>query len=148
MSQFKFRLESLVKLRQEDRQQRRVELAEAYKADGILARQADLVALEITDMRKRCLAAASPGHVNVDRLVEIQRFEQFLRAKASGLSERKTRLVEEIEKRRLALVEADRQVRVLEKLRERQLETHRTYELKREVAMLDEVAISHPRGPE
>lgn len=148
MSQFKFRLESLVKLRQEDRQQRRVELAEAYKADGILARQADLVALEITDMRKRCLAAASPGHVNVDRLVEIQRFEQFLRAKASGLSERKTRLVEEIEKRRLALVEADRQVRVLEKLRERQLETHRTYELKREVAMLDEVAISHRRGPE
>ena len=148
MSQFKFRLESLVKLRQEDRQQRRVELAEAYKADGILAKQCGLVALEITDMRKQCVAAASPGYVNVDRLVEIQRFEQFLRTKAQRLDERKSRLVEENEKRRMALVEADRQVRVLEKLRERQLETHRTDELRREVAMLDEVAISHRRGPE
>ncbi len=148
MSQFKFRLESLVKIRQEDRQQRRFELAEAYQADGILAKQADLVTLEITDMRKRCLAAASPGHVDVDRLVAIQRFEQFLRAKAEGLTQRKSRLSEEIEKRRLALVEADRQLRVLEKLRERQLEAHRKGELRREFKTLDEVAISHRRGPE
>ncbi len=137
-----------MKLRQEDRQQRRFELAEAYKADGILARQADLVSLEIADMRKRCLVAASPGQVDVDRLVAIQRFEQFLRAKAVGLTERKSRLSEEIEKRRLALVEADRQVRVLEKLRERQLEAHRTKELRREVKRLDEVAISQWRGAE
>ncbi len=39
-----------MKLRQEDRQQRRFELAEAYQADGILAKQADLVTLEITDI--------------------------------------------------------------------------------------------------
>jgi flagellar export protein FliJ len=148
MSQFKFRLESLMKLRQEDRQQRRFELAEAYKADGILASQADLVTLEITDMRKRCLAAASPGHIDVDRLVAIQRFEQFLIAKSEGLRQRKSRLVEETERRRLALVEADRQVRVLEKLRKRQLAAHRIEELRREVKTLDEIAISHRRGPE
>ncbi|MDP6467787.1 MAG: flagellar FliJ family protein [Pirellulaceae bacterium] len=148
MSQFKFRLETLMKLRQADRQQRRAELAETYRADGILARQADLVTLEISEMRKRCLAAASPGRVDVDRLVAIQRFEQVLRAKARVLTQRKSRLIEEIEKRRLALVEADRQVRVLEKLRDRQLETHRTDELRREVKTLDEVALSHRRGPE
>ncbi|MDP6058158.1 MAG: flagellar FliJ family protein, partial [Pirellulaceae bacterium] len=95
-----------------------------------------------------CLAAASPGRVDVDRLVAIQRFEQVLRAKARALTQRKSRLIEEIEKRRLALVEADRQVCVLEKLRDRQLETHRTDELRREVKTLDEVALSHRRGSE
>ncbi len=146
MSQFKFRLESLVKLRQEERHQRRAELAEAYKADEILGREADIVTLEITDMRKRCVAAASPGDIDVDRLVAIQRFERVLQTRAMGLTERKLRLNEEIEKRRLALVEADRQVRVLEKLRERQSETHRTDELRREVKTLDEVAINRWRG--
>ncbi len=146
MSQFKFRLEALVRLREEERHQRRAALAEAYKADGILTKEADIVAVEITDMRKRCLAATSPGRVNVDRLIAIQRFERVLGAKAQGLTQRQSRLAEEIEKRRLALVEADRQVRVLEKLRERKLETHRTDELRREVKRLDEVAISHRRS--
>ena len=137
-----------MKLRKEDRQQRRAELAEAHRADGILARRADLVTLEIKEMRKRCLAAASPGRVDVDRLIAIQRFEQVLQAKAEGLTQRKSRLIEEIEKRRLAVVEADRLVRVLENLRDRQLETHQTDELRREVKMLDEVALSRRRGPE
>ena len=45
----------------------------------------------------------------------------------------------EIERRRQALVEADREVRVLEKLRERQLEQHRREEELRETKRLDEV---------
>jgi flagellar export protein FliJ len=47
----------------------------------------------------------------------------------------------EVERRRLALVEADRQIRVLEKLREKQEEAYRTDELRREQQMLDEQAI-------
>ena len=46
----------------------------------------------------------------------------------------------EIERRRQALVEADREVRVLEKLRQRQAEQHRRDEDLREVKRLDEVA--------
>jgi flagellar export protein FliJ len=40
----------------------------------------------------------------------------------------------------VALIEADREVRVLEKLRERQLEQHRESESRREVRQIDEVA--------
>ncbi len=46
----------------------------------------------------------------------------------------------EIERRRQALVEADREVRVLEKLRERQAEQHRREEDLQEAKRLDEVA--------
>ena len=46
----------------------------------------------------------------------------------------------EIERRRQALVEADREVRVLEKLRQRQAEQHRREEELREAKRLDEVA--------
>lgn len=129
-----------MKLRKADRQQRRAELAEAYRADELLAKQVDLVILEINEIRKRSLAAASPGRVDVDRLIATQRYEQVLRAKSQGFARQQSRITAEIEKRRLALVEADRQVRVLEKLRDRQLETHRTDELRREVKTLDEVA--------
>jgi len=146
MSQFKFRLDSLMKLRQSVRQQRREELAEAYRADEILAKQTDLVTLEIREMRKRTLAAASPGFVDVDRLMATQRYEQVLRAKALAFVQQKERLNAEIEKRRLALVEADRQVRILEKLRDRRLDDHRTEELRREVKTVDEVVSHRQRG--
>jgi flagellar export protein FliJ len=46
----------------------------------------------------------------------------------------------EIERRREVLVEADRDVRVLEKLREKQTERHRYEENRREIRQLDEVA--------
>lgn len=137
-----------MKLRQADRQQRRAELAEAYRADEFLAQQVDLVHLEINEMRNRSLAAAAPGRVDVDRLIATQRYEQVLRSKSQGLVQRQTRLAQEIEKRRLALVEADRQVRILEKLRDRKKEAHQADELRREVNTLDEVALTQRRSKE
>ena len=135
-----------MKLRLADRQQRRAELAEAYRADEILARQLDLLTLEIDQTRKRSLAAAAPGHVDVDRLIAAQRYEHVLRARSEGLTRQGTRLSEEIEKRRAALVEADRQVRILEKLRDRQMEADRVDGIRREAKELDEVAHNRREG--
>jgi flagellar FliJ protein len=47
----------------------------------------------------------------------------------------------EIEKRREALVDADRDVRSLEQLREAQLERHREEQERRQMKVLDEVAL-------
>ena len=47
----------------------------------------------------------------------------------------------EVERRRLALVEADRDVRVLEKLRERQRERHQAAAALEDVKALDEIAL-------
>ncbi len=82
----------------------------------------------------------SPGGVDIDRLVEAQRYELVTRAQQGKIAQQRETVAGEIERRRQALVEADREVRVLEKLRERQVEQHRREEEVREARRLDEVA--------
>jgi flagellar export protein FliJ len=54
----------------------------------------------------------------------------------------------EVDRRRQSLVEADREVKVLEKLREQQLARHNTEQAKREIKQLDAVAIQLAIGKE
>jgi flagellar export protein FliJ len=49
-------------------------------------------------------------------------------------------VAQEVERRRLALVEADRQVRVLEKLREKKHEEYVRQEERRDQRLMDELA--------
>jgi flagellar export protein FliJ len=56
------------------------------------------------------------------------------------LNEQRGRLAAEIERRRVALLAANREVRVLEKLRERQLEQYNQAENRLDIKRLDEVA--------
>ena len=74
------------------------------------------------------------------RLLEAQRYQLALEAQARLLAEQAARLAEEVEVRRQAVVEADREVRVLDKLRERRLAQHHSAELAAEAKRLDEIA--------
>ena len=73
-------------------------------------------------------------------LIESQRYEVTLRIYEKQTLEQRKRLAVEIERRREALLAANREVRVLEKLREHQIERHREEENRRDVKRLDEVA--------
>ncbi len=64
----------------------------------------------------------------------------MLKSQVAVLGQKEEQLQTEIEKRRAALAAADRDVRVLEKLRERKREEHDAAELSRELKQLDEVA--------
>jgi flagellar FliJ protein len=140
MGRFEFRFETLLKLRYADRRQRRMELAQALQAEWILDRQIAELAAEEMETRNRCCAAAGPGRVDVDELLDIHRYTAILKARAELLRDQQARLRAEIDRRRQILVEADRQARLLEKLKERQLEQHRADESRREVKELDEIA--------
>lgn len=140
MSVFRFRLSTVLRLRQSERDQRRGELAEAYRVADLLARQAEQLAREIDGLRRRQRCAVGPGTINVDLLVDTQRYEVALRFRQGQLQRQQASVAEEIERRRLALVEADRQVRTLELLRDRQEEQFRKTEGRREMQRLDEVA--------
>jgi flagellar FliJ protein len=89
-------------------------------------------------------AAPCPGRVEIDRLLHAQRFEVVVRGELDGLRQQTRMLDEEIERRRLALVEADRQLRVLEKLKEKQQERFRREQDRREMKELDEMAALRP----
>jgi flagellar FliJ protein len=140
MPQFTFRLQTLLRLREATRDERRSQLAEAYRVDEVLQQRLGAAAEELRSLRDRCRQAVAPGTVDLDQLVESQRYELALRAFQRGLEQQRAAVAAEIERRRLALVEANREVRVLEKLREKQSARFQEEENRREIRRLDEVA--------
>jgi len=122
MAKFKFRLATLLRLREFARDERRSELARAYRADEIIAGEEQLLMRDLA-RRYELVLTAQKQHVHQQR--------QAVRA--------------EIEKRRRALVEANRGVRVLEELREKQRRRHRGNEQRLEIKQLDEVAQQRSR---
>jgi flagellar FliJ protein len=140
MTKFQFRLESLMKLREGERQQRRIELAEAFHAESILRQQASQLHQDIQEVEQRSRVISSPGRIHVDRVLEAHRYKLLLKSQVMTLAQKEAQLQAEIERRRTALAIADRDVRVLEKLRDRKQAEHSAAENKLELKHLDEVA--------
>ena len=149
MSVFRFRLETLLRLRTAERDQRRADLAKALRAEQVLLQ--DLAQLEAEQMEvvvalREC---SVPGAADVDALQRTSRYQIVLKARQGQLQSQLAQVRAEAERRRLALVEADRHVRVFEKLRERQQSAYRSRQLLLEVKELDEVAaVAHSRRRE
>ena len=118
MPKFRFRLQTLQRLREMNRDELRVRLAEAFQAEQILTQQRDAVAAEAAALAATRRQLMTDGSMDVTRLLESQRYQLLLEAQSRTLAEQATRLAEEVDVRRQAVVEADRQVRVLDKLRE------------------------------
>jgi flagellar protein FliJ len=141
MSKFHFRLATLLRLHQSTRDERRVELAESQRADAELEVQLTQLAAQQERLRDECRAAAGPGEVDCVRLSEAHQYAALLQTQEDELVGQRRALAIEIDRRRQALLEADREVRTLEKLRENQIETHRQNENRQEIKRLDEAAL-------
>jgi flagellar export protein FliJ len=148
MAKYKFRLQTLQKVREMRRDEQRAALAEAFRAEQILAdRRAELSAEEAA-LRELQRSAGRSRYLDVNRLIEAQRYELVLKAQQQELSRQQALLATESERRRLALVEADRDVRALELLDERRRYEHMRHERRIEQSELDEAAIGqHGRDP-
>jgi flagellar FliJ protein len=140
MAGFTFRLAALLRLRESRRDECRAALADAYRVDEVLGRQLEGLRQELDGLREFRRRKISSKAIDIDPLVEAQRYELVLRAQQQHVAQQRQTVAAQIELRRQALVEADREVRVLEKLRQRQAEQHRREEELREAKRLDEVA--------
>lgn len=140
MPVFKFRLATLQRLRESDRDEKRGHLAEAQRAEQIVIERIAAIESEIEQIREQCVTATRPGKVNVDLLMESQRFELILKMERQTAEQQQKLVAAEVQKRRDALVAIDREVRVLEKLKETQLDRHRQDEEKHDMQQLDEIA--------
>jgi len=140
LQEFRFRLATLLKIREAARDERHARLAQAYEAEEKLnERKAELEEQRL-GLRRRFQAAAQPGLVDLDQMVESHRYEMVVTAEEQVLADQMKLIGEEIERRRGALVEADREVQVLERLRETQQTRHREEATRQEIKELDEVA--------
>ena len=136
-----FRLQSVMKLRIAARDERRKSLADALRAESIVSEQITSMEKDIAAAREASRAAASPGLIQVERLLSFNRHELLLDANRRALIKQKEKIAEEAEIRRRALVEADRDVKALEKLRERYDRERLIAEDRREQAELDQTAL-------
>jgi flagellar export protein FliJ len=91
----------------------------------------------LESMRRKAVTSSS---INVDSLLEAQRYQGVLISQQAKMREQMRLLAAEVERRREAVVEADRQVKVLEKLHEHKLGEHREERQRAETKVLDEVA--------
>jgi flagellar export protein FliJ len=125
MKPFRFRLATLLRLREAARDDRRARLAEALQALDLLDAQRAEIDAQLAEARAEHQQAAAPGAIDIDRLVAGHRHEVLLAAHRAQLDEQAKKVSEEADRRRESLVAADREVRVLEKLRESQELRHR-----------------------
>jgi flagellar FliJ protein len=141
MIPYRFRLAVLLKLRVQERDQRRMEYGQALEAERILALRRDELLAERRTTDEASRQAKSPGAANVDALQQLQRYVLLLQGQLAALNKQIEQVAAEVQRRREALVEADRQVKTLEKLRDKQLAAHEHKALALEGKELDELAI-------
>ncbi len=141
MGEFHFQLATLLRVRETARDECRVSLAEAQRADEELQEQLTRLGEIRLGLQEECRKVAEPGSLDVERLAEAHRYVASLRLDEENLRRRRETLAVEIERRRQAVLAADRDVRVLDKLRERRLQRHRIEEGRRESKLLDEAAL-------
>src|SRR5258705_8895402 len=148
VAKYKFRLNTLQKVREAHRDQQRVSLADAFRAEQVLEEnRAELIAEE-RELRGLQRSATEGQYLDVNRLLEAQRYELLLKAQSQELAKQAVLLAAEAERRRQILVEADREVRVLEMLDERHRRAHDRDEQRAETKRLDDVATVQVRlGP-
>jgi flagellar FliJ protein len=141
MTQVRFRLESLLKLRLAERDRRREELANAYRADQVLQQRQEAVEQEIVETHRQTKERSAPGTIHVDMLLNTHRYELILHAQLQQIRGQRQVIAAEMERCRQALVEADRELHILEKLREKYAIAFEYNEHKAQVRLLDEMAL-------
>jgi flagellar export protein FliJ len=146
MARYKFRLNSLRRVREARRDEQRVSLAEAFRAEQILAESKAEVAAELEDLRTLQRSATSGKYLDVSQLLEAQRYELLLKARGQELTKQAILLSAETERRRQNLVEADREVRVLEMLDDRQHKEFDKEQQRVETKLLDDIATQRWRS--
>lgn len=141
MAEPHFRLATLLRLREATRDECRLSMAEACRADDELAGQLSQVNAEQRRLQDECRKAAEPGTLNINRLVEAHRYGLTLRVREDELRQQRKTLAIEIERRRQSLVKADQEVQILEKLRDRRHDRQRLEDERRQAKQLDETAL-------
>jgi len=140
MPPYRFRLTTLLRIRDAERDEKRASLADAQRAQEIVGAQIEQLQNGLGRLQRENALLARPGRVDVDALVDRQRFELLLKAQRHQAEEQHRLVAAEVQRRREALIVADQEVRVLERLRETQRDRHKSDEERREHKELDEIA--------
>ncbi len=142
MAKFRFRLETLLRLKVAARDQCRAQLAEVLQAEQQLQEQQAQIREEIEAQHEYLRKTTASGGLNVDLLAAAQREVMYLKGLGQQKQQLMQQLVPHIQQRRQALIDADHEVRTLEKLKQHKWEQHNKSEAAREAKQMDEIAMN------
>lgn len=120
MSQFKFRLQSVQKLRIRLRDEAADSLQQARLAIQKLNEQVEQLQAEFTQ-QAQLQSQASSGVINTQRVLESQRYQTHLLSEINSVRHNIALIEQECERRKQILIKREQDVRALEKLYEAQL---------------------------
>jgi flagellar export protein FliJ len=133
-------LASILKLRESTRDQRLAQLAEALAAADKLRARREQILADLAQVNRLQHGRMATGQINLDLLLGSSRYDAIMRAELAAIAAHESTLAEEIERRQQAVLAADREVRMLEKLRDKQRELHQAAQALAEMKELDEIA--------
>lgn len=136
---FQFRLQSILRLRERDRDQAAQALEQAVRAKQILLDRIDEIEKERRELLEQ-RGAASMGKVDIQHILTSQRYEAGLIEQVRGIELNIGKIEIAIQERRAKLVQCEQGVKVLEKLRDGQRETWDLEQAARSQSRLDEWA--------
>jgi flagellar export protein FliJ len=139
MRAFKFRLQAVSKLRTQVRDKAAEALGAVLESIRIVREQISHLDREIQEA-KRLRHAASSGAIRVDRLLTVQRHQFMLESQRDQIQAHLELLQQEEERRRYTLLEAEKELRVLEKLEEKQYKQWEMDQLAADQKQIDEWA--------
>jgi len=138
MSIFKFRLQGLLRLRESQRDEARLLLADLLRQDALLID--DRAALEgAATIARTELGTTVPGPIELRRHRDLQSYESSLRRQRQSIDGQRRVLEPQIAERRQALAAARRELRLLEQLAEREAAEHRAAAERHAQRELDEL---------
>ena len=144
---FNFRLEPLIKIRKNVLQECQAELTKAYNARNVLEEHLLSIEKEIEEGTATARSLMQPGQtINVEQLLSFRRQEMFLRANQNDLKQKIKDVDEVIELRRTTVIAANKQLKTVEKLKEKRYEKYLEEKKKEETKAMDEIAGNRRAG--
>ncbi len=142
----KFRLATLLKIRERDRDI----AAKAVQDVRLALEKLDNAQLEIDEVNRQMNDArkqSSFGAINLHQILDAQRYQMVLAAQLAQIADHKGKLNQELERRQFALMQSQKAVKSLEKLRDQSSQSADLHALARQQERLDEwSSIRHAMG--
>jgi flagellar protein FliJ len=119
-----FPLQSVLQLRETHRDQCRQQWQDARSREAAAEQVLTGLQTQLDQTLDRLSCAVAPGTLNVEELLAFKTLELSLRQQLKDSQQDRQQTAEDTERHRSEFTEADRQVRVLQRLAERQHQQH------------------------
>ncbi len=135
-----FRLATVLRLRERERDHAAQELELVHRAIAILDERSNEIRGEHhrMDLERQ---SASQGAVAVHRLLDAQRYQLMLLGQLQHLQQQREQLLHEKTRREQVLIEKQKSVKSLEKLKEKHAEDDRNLQQQRQQSRVDEWSV-------